>query len=217
MTQGRTSGRSTVRRLRTGPCRTVLEAALSGSPEIARLRRALAATRGPDGRPGRLRPPARLARVMDEHARLLHEYEAAGGLTYENRVRSTLRDLGLGDETFDRTLDTLSGGQTKLVGLARLVVGQPDVLLLDEPDNHLDLAGKSVSRRADPRLQRRGGDRLARPLSARRGGAIRSRSWKMGRSRSTPATTRPTPSNKQLAALRQQQLYQAQQKRINAD
>ena len=91
--------------------------------------------------------PARLARVMDEHARLLHEYEVAGGLTYENRVRSTLRDLGLGDETFDRTLDTLSGGQAKLVGLARLLVWQPDLLLLDEPDNHLDVAGKEAVER----------------------------------------------------------------------
>ena len=91
--------------------------------------------------------PARLARVMDEHARLLHEYEVAGGLTYENRVRSTLRDLGLGDETFDRTLATLSGGQAKLVGLARLLVWQPDLLLLDEPDNHLDVAGKEAVER----------------------------------------------------------------------
>jgi ATP-binding cassette subfamily F protein 3 len=36
----------------------------------------------------------------------------------------------------------LSGGQQKLLVLARLAVEAPDVLLLDEPDNHLDLAGK---------------------------------------------------------------------------
>ncbi|HCK66856.1 MAG TPA: hypothetical protein DHW49_11390 [Anaerolineae bacterium] len=36
----------------------------------------------------------------------------------------------------------LSGGQKKLVGLARLILLNPDVLLLDEPDNHLDLPGK---------------------------------------------------------------------------
>jgi len=37
----------------------------------------------------------------------------------------------------------LSGGQKKLVGLVRLLLAQPSVLLLDEPDNHLDLAGKA--------------------------------------------------------------------------
>jgi ATP-binding cassette subfamily F protein 3 len=36
----------------------------------------------------------------------------------------------------------LSGGQKKLVGLARLLLIRPDILFLDEPDNHLDLAGK---------------------------------------------------------------------------
>ncbi len=36
----------------------------------------------------------------------------------------------------------LSGGQKKLIGLARLLPVRPDVLLLDEPDNHLDLPGK---------------------------------------------------------------------------
>jgi len=41
----------------------------------------------------------------------------------------------------------LSGGQKKLVGLAQLLLTRPDVLLLDEPDNHLDLAGKEFLER----------------------------------------------------------------------
>ena len=158
--------------------------------------------------------PARLARVMDEHARLLHEYEVAGGLTYENRVRSTLRDLGLGDETFDRTLDTLSGGQAKLVGLARLLVWQPDLLLLDEPDNHLDVAGKEAVERLvrgyegavvivshDRYLLDQVVDRIAE--------------LERGQITVWPGTYSTFAVNKQLAALRQEQMYKAQQKRIN--
>jgi len=41
-----------------------------------------------------------------------------------------------------KLVGTLSGGQKKLVGLARILMSRPPVLLLDEPDNHLDLAGK---------------------------------------------------------------------------
>jgi ATP-binding cassette subfamily F protein 3 len=63
-------------------------------------------------------------------------------LNFESRVRSTLRGLGFREEDFPFPLGALSGGQKKLVGLAKLLLEQPDLLLLDEPDNHLDMQGK---------------------------------------------------------------------------
>ena len=57
-------------------------------------------------------------------------------------LADTLRGLGFGDEDFALPLSALSGGQKKLVGLAKLLIEQPELLLLDEPDNHLDLRGK---------------------------------------------------------------------------
>ena len=150
---------------------------------------------------------------MEEHGRLLHAYETAGGLTYENRVRSTLRDLGLGDETFDQPLSTLSGGQAKLVGLARLLVWKPDLLLLDEPDNHLDLAGKQMVEKLvagyegaviivshDRYLLDQVVDRIAE--------------LERGQIKVWLGTYSDFAVNKQMAMLRQEQLYRAQQKRI---
>jgi len=192
---------------------TVLEAALSGSPEIARLRNELAGREAQMGDPAIYGDPDRLARVLDAHERLLRAYETAGGLTCEHRVRSTLRDLGLGDETFDQPLGTLSGGQVKLVGLARLLVWAPDLLLLDEPDNHLDVVGKQMIERLidvypgtviivshDRYLLDQVVDRIA---ELDRGQII---IW--------PGTYSEYAVNQQLAALRQEQLYRAQQKRI---
>ncbi len=194
--------------------RTVLEAALAGSPEIARLRGALAEVEARMGDAAVYGNAARLGRALDEQARLLHEYEVAGGLTYENRVRSTLRDLELGDETFDRPLDVLSGGQAKLVGLARLLAWGPDVLLLDEPDNHLDVEGKEVVERLvrgypgtviivshDRYLLDQVVDRIAE--------------LERGQITVWPGTYSTYAVNKQLARLRQEQLYRAQQKRIS--
>jgi ATP-binding cassette subfamily F protein 3 len=84
-----------------------------------------------------------LARAMGLQERLLVAYEKAGGPGYEGRVRSTLRRLGFSEADFRLHIAALSGGQKKLAGLAKLIVLQPDLLLLDEPDNHLDLQGKA--------------------------------------------------------------------------
>lgn len=55
----------------------------------------------------------------------------------EDRVRSLLSTFGLHD--VDRPAGTLSGGQVKRMAMARLILGEPDLLMLDEPTNHLDI------------------------------------------------------------------------------
>ncbi|MEU6643471.1 ABC-F family ATP-binding cassette domain-containing protein [Saccharomonospora sp. NPDC046836] len=57
----------------------------------------------------------------------------------EERTRTQLGRLGLGELDFARRLNTLSGGQIVSLGLAAQLRRQPDVLLLDEPTNNLDL------------------------------------------------------------------------------
>ena len=192
---------------------SVLEAGLSGSPEIVRLRRELAEREAQMGDPVVYSDAARLTRVMDAHEQLLQAYEAAGSLTYEGRVMATLRELGLTDDTFEQPLSVLSGGQVKLVGLARLLVWGPDVLLLDEPDNHLDLAGKETVERLvnhyagtvvivshDRYLLDQVVDRIVE--------------LERGQIKVWLGTYSEFAVNKQLAMLRQEQLYRAQQKRI---
>ncbi|SEM20462.1 ABC-F family ATP-binding cassette domain-containing protein [Streptacidiphilus jiangxiensis] len=56
----------------------------------------------------------------------------------EERSRTQLERLGLGDVRLDRGLGTLSGGQIIQLGLAAQLLKRPDVLLLDEPTNNLD-------------------------------------------------------------------------------
>jgi ATP-binding cassette, subfamily F, member 3 len=192
---------------------SVLEAGLAGSPAIVRLRRELAEREAQMGDPVVYGDAARLTRVMDAHEQLLQAYEAAGGLTYEGRVMATLRELGLSDDTFEQPLSILSGGQIKLVGLARLLVWGPDVLLLDEPDNHLDLAGKETVEKLvnnyagtvvivshDRYLLDQVVDRIAE--------------LERGQIKVWLGTYSDYAVNKQLAMLRQEQMYRAQQKRI---
>src|SRR5512141_3244 len=88
-----------------------------------------------------------LAQTLDQQHHLLVKFNELGGANYESRVREILRGLGLNEVDFQTKVAALSGGQKKLVGLAKLLITQPDLLLLDEPDNHLDLAGKAFLER----------------------------------------------------------------------
>ncbi|MBG6066532.1 ribosomal protection-like ABC-F family protein [Micromonospora ureilytica] len=60
----------------------------------------------------------------------------------EERTRSELDRLGLGELSLDRRLHTLSGGQVVSLGLAAQLLRRPDVLLLDEPTNNLDVEAR---------------------------------------------------------------------------
>ena len=67
-----------------------------------------------------------------------HFNEIGEDWDFLDRSRVALDELGLDHVGFDRTVGTLSGGESMLVGLAGRLVRRPDVLLLDEPSNNLD-------------------------------------------------------------------------------
>jgi ATP-binding cassette, subfamily F, member 3 len=85
---------------------------------------------------------ARMEAVLAEQARLLDRYERAGGPSFEGRVRSMLAEIGLEERELELPTHVLSGGQRKLIGLAAAIIQDPQLLLLDEPEAHLDLEGR---------------------------------------------------------------------------
>ena len=119
---------------------TALESALDGNPRVAAVRLELDRIEGSLGDPNIYENTRRLGLALDKQQHLIEEYDSLGGDSYSARVEEILLGLPLGD--LSKPLSTLSGGQKKLVGLARLLLLHPDLLLLDEPDNHLDLPGK---------------------------------------------------------------------------
>ena len=90
---------------------------------------------------------AGLERTLEEQERLLHAFAGAGGPRLRNRAEGLLRELGIPRDHWELPVAALSGGQRKLVGLAACLIGDPDLLLLDEPDNHLDLRRKETLER----------------------------------------------------------------------
>ncbi len=133
--------------VRLQPGNTVLGEVLSASVELSRIETELNALSERLADPAVYSDEKALGRALSQQEKLIAEFERLGGPGYENRVRSTLRGFGFTEEQLHLPVEVLSGGQRKLVGLARLLVTQPDLLLLDEPDNHLDLEGKAFLER----------------------------------------------------------------------
>ena len=124
------------------PRLTALDAAMQGNPRVGEVHAELERVEASLGDPEVYGNEKKLERALERQHQLIEEYHALGGDSYPERVKGILLGLGLAQSELNKPLSVLSGGQKKLVGLARLLLLNPDILLLDEPDNHLDLPGK---------------------------------------------------------------------------
>ncbi|MBR5648543.1 ribosomal protection-like ABC-F family protein [Pseudobutyrivibrio sp.] len=80
-----------------------------------------------------------MGKFMDDYHKLQHQFDLKGGYTFRSEAIGILKGLGFEQEDFEKSMNELSGGQKTRVSLGRLLASSPDLLLLDEPINHLDL------------------------------------------------------------------------------
>jgi ATP-binding cassette subfamily F protein 3 len=129
------------------PARVVWQEVLGASSDLVRVQGKLQELEERMADPAVYHDQEALACVLDAHARAQAEFERLDGYRYESRAREVLHALGFSEPDFSLRVNALSGGQKKLLGLAKLLVTDNNVLLLDEPDNHLDLEGKAYLER----------------------------------------------------------------------
>jgi len=115
---------------------TLLEYALRGIPglgemehEIHALEHQLSETQNESER----------QRLLKKIGEVQSEFEHLGGYEIEARVKISLGGLGFPVDAFDRPFKSFSGGWQMRAELSRVLASHPDLLLLDEPSNYLDL------------------------------------------------------------------------------
>ena len=80
---------------------------------------------------------------LDAHMKAYHDkmhaFDLAGGYTYKSDIQGILRGLQFKEEDFNKPVSTLSGGERTRLLLGRILLEKPDIILLDEPTNYLDI------------------------------------------------------------------------------
>ena len=116
--------------------RSSLDEAIAGSGRVGDLHHELESLHQGLEDPERL---DQVDRILERFGHVQEEYEHLGGYALEAQTREVLHGLGFEDDQIDGDVGALSGGWKMRVALARVLLGQPDVLLMDEPTNHLDI------------------------------------------------------------------------------
>ncbi len=82
---------------------------------------------------------AEMEAIIERYGELQAQFEDLGGYALEGKAREVLAGLSFSQDMMDGDVGALSGGWKMRVALARILLMRPDVMLLDEPSNHLDL------------------------------------------------------------------------------
>ena len=85
--------------------------------------------------------PKERERAEAHYSALLDRYEASGGYSYLHNLERVAAGVGLSSESLELPATTASGGEGTRAALAKALLSNPDVLVLDEPTNYLDLEG----------------------------------------------------------------------------
>ncbi|MFC7474057.1 ABC-F family ATP-binding cassette domain-containing protein [Dankookia sp. GCM10030260] len=116
--------------------RSAVAEVMDGAGDVSTVAAELAALEAAMADPDQM---DKLDEIIERFGEVQGHFEALGGYALEGRAREVLAGLSFSQEMMDGDVGALSGGWKMRVALARILLMRPDVMLLDEPSNHLDL------------------------------------------------------------------------------
>lgn len=116
--------------------KTILEEMQNAKPEVAELEKRLdvlsAQMENESGN--------ELESVIKQYDQTRHRFEQLGGYSYKSEITGVLKGLGFTEDEFNQPVKSLSGGEKTRAALAKMLLKNPELIILDEPANHLDLS-----------------------------------------------------------------------------
>ena len=116
--------------------RSAVAEVMNGAGEVSTVAAELAELEGALADPDRA---DEMEALIERFGEVQARFEELGGYALEGKAREVLDGLSFTQEMMDGDVGALSGGWKMRVALARILLMRPDVMLLDEPSNHLDL------------------------------------------------------------------------------
>ena len=116
--------------------RSAVEEVMAGAGPVSEIAAELHALEAAMVDPDRM---DEMDQIIERYGEVQGRYEELDGYGLESRAREVLAGLSFSQEMMDGDVGKLSGGWKMRVALARILLMRPDVMLLDEPSNHLDL------------------------------------------------------------------------------
>ncbi|MBL7544475.1 MAG: ABC-F family ATP-binding cassette domain-containing protein [Bdellovibrionaceae bacterium] len=117
--------------------RSALQEVISSAGKISELQRGIAECEAKLSDPNL--DADEMTKILEHYGEMQADFERLGGYDLESRAQEILTGLGIGPEDYHRPTESFSGGWKMRIALAKILLLNPDVLLMDEPTNHLDL------------------------------------------------------------------------------
>ncbi|MBL8995460.1 MAG: ABC-F family ATP-binding cassette domain-containing protein, partial [Spirochaetia bacterium] len=117
--------------------RSAVQEVIEGHTSVSELSRKLRALEEKLGQPNL--DPDEMNKTLERFGDIQTEYERLGGFDVENNAQTILSGLGIEPADHDKPVEDFSSGWKMRIALAKTLISMPDIILMDEPTNYLDM------------------------------------------------------------------------------